>query len=680
MFYLPRTECHDNISKRKRSVANPLLCSIVFPTGDPQFLTKLVEAGAISILLSAIDPFTNGPDLLLQSLRLLNRILEVCTSYMRSPTCAQGPIASSKIVQTLYRKPRYIRHIHNILRQQTSTATIAKQITEVSKLITQTVEFADFAGDNSNWPRLPSEASRKRILVEQGVLDVLVYRMGSFILRDTRDHRDRLTGFLKPEDPRTRAKRQQEQMESAGEATGFVDNVLETTPEPATSLASLAPVLNAILAITRDSVEHSRRMHQAAWLSGIAPNYPRTLVSNDSKGKTSEKIDQFPPLATAALLAQHHRRFPRPPSSTGSSAFQTPQAHTPFPRESQTIDGEDQNRLSEFENGYIRALLVTPQRNDSLTTGKYTGSVLLPWLIARARFGDSLTRLAAIGLVTNLARVGMTTKKTPYILKALVLPILLQLLDGGVGFEGGPTNSTLRSGVDVVSRGIDRKTATEWQILENAPKILAAMVMDDSELQQSAVEHQAIKKLTDLVQRALKSETMSHSADKNVPLAAGLVTSTLLYNDHKMKMAEAAMRGLAALAATQDDIRAQVIKTGVLQSVVTALRPLDPTMPVSTQPDARVQHKAEDLYPAQVIIAAVGLVRALSRSINLLRTTLMDAHVGAPLFSLLTHPNIDVRIAATTVVCNLVLDFSPMKTVSCYSFYCKSVLFLTRWL
>ena len=48
----------------------------------------------------------------------------------------------------------------------------------------------------------------------------------------------------------------------------------------------------------------------------------------------------------------------------------------------------------------------------------------------------------------------------------------------------------------------------------------------------------------------------------------------------------------------------------------------------------------------------------------MLRTSLIDHGIANPVFDLLTHQSIKVQIAATEVITNLVLEVSPMRTVS----------------
>src|SRR5690606_35286739 len=202
-----------------------------------------------------------------------------------------------------------------------------------------------------------TEGARRRILVEHGVLDALVYRMGGFIVKDKRDHPELFTGKFVSEDPKAREGRLRDESSSTVKLGGYAEDMLHTAPPPASSLAKLAPILDAILAITRDSIENTRRMHQATWLSDLAPDYPRRLTSGEPKLKGIRKSGSstnlglnsstaFPPLAAAARIAQLTAlRNRHGPASADSSAFQTPQAHTPIPRESQITDDEEQARF-----------------------------------------------------------------------------------------------------------------------------------------------------------------------------------------------------------------------------------------------------------------------------------------------------------------------------------------------
>jgi len=68
--------------------------------------------------------------------------------------------------------------------------------------------------------------------------------------------------------------------------------------------------------------------------------------------------------------------------------------------------------------------------------------------------------------------------------------------------------------------------------------------------------------------------------------------------------------------------------------------------------------------PWFVITAACRLAQALSRSVGVLRTNLIDAGIAKPVFALLKEHDSRVREAATDVTTNLVLHFSPMREVS----------------
>ncbi|GAA6004110.1 uncharacterized protein JCM10292_005888 [Rhodotorula paludigena] len=85
-------------------------------------------------------------------------------------------------------------------------------------------------------------------------------------------------------------------------------------------------------------------------------------------------------------------------------------------------------------------------------------------------------------------------------------------------------------------------------------------------------------------------------------------------------------------------------------------------------------------YPSVgVRAAACHCVRALSRSVNVLRTELVECHAAGPLVSLLREDeNEVVKITATAAIANLLLDFSPMRSVlvdaGCVPRMCQLVL------
>lgn len=62
--------------------------------------------------------------------------------------------------------------------------------------------------------------------------------------------------------------------------------------------------------------------------------------------------------------------------------------------------------------------------------------------------------------------------------------------------------------------------------------------------------------------------------------------------------------------------------------------------------------------------AACQVVRALSRSVNVLRTDLVEAHAEDSLIQLLrADEDVEVQTTATAVFANLLLEFSPMRKV-----------------
>ncbi|RKO97880.1 ARM repeat-containing protein [Caulochytrium protostelioides] len=97
---------------------------------------------------------------------------------------------------------------------------------------------------------------------------------------------------------------------------------------------------------------------------------------------------------------------------------------------------------------------------------------------------------------------------------------------------------------------------------------------------------------------------------------------------------------LAAVCSLKEECRKAIIDQGMLAFTVRAM----------THPKPGIRS------------AACQFARSLSRSVKNLRTSLIDVGIDRCLLNLIQDESLPVRITATATLCNLVLDFSPMKS------------------
>jgi hypothetical protein len=209
---------------------------------------------------------------------------------------------------------------------------------------------------------------------------------------------------------------------------------------------------------------------------------------------------------------------------------------------------------------------------------------------------------------------------------------------------------------------------------ERAPKALAKLVQDSSTLQKAAVDAGAIKALAQLLKKTFDpfnesrqtmwSPTNLSPGEPTVGRNGEPDPRVLIVSPeamHAFRTRAAALRAIATLGQKDDSPRRIVIEASIMQYVYEALQPFE------SGKDALHQLKANNSVegnPSDVLVTACKTVTALSRSVSILRTSLIDAKIAKPIFKLLKHPNVKVQLAATAAVTNLVLNFSPMREVS----------------
>eukprot|EP01104_Vermistella_antarctica_P002976 TRINITY_DN13149_c0_g1_i1.p1 TRINITY_DN13149_c0_g1~~TRINITY_DN13149_c0_g1_i1.p1 ORF type:complete len:645 (-),score=148.50 TRINITY_DN13149_c0_g1_i1:41-1975(-) len=148
-------------------------------------------------------------------------------------------------------------------------------------------------------------------------------------------------------------------------------------------------------------------------------------------------------------------------------------------------------------------------------------------------------------------------------------------------------------------------------VREEAPRVLADIMHENEDIQQAAAEIDAICELAAFV--------------KCKPCS--------------VRQAETALTALAEISSKHEMSRKKVVHARVASDIVQFIRNDSPS----------------------VRLAACRCLLSLSRSISNLRTCLLDEGVAFPLFELLEDPCIDVAVTACSALCNVLLDFTPMK-------------------
>lgn len=483
------------------------------------------------------------------------------------------------------------------------------------------------------------------------------------------------------------------------EIIAYKDGLREYIPPASPSDDSFSAVLEAIASIASESKFRASQLLYHPSIMAIFPSIPANLAPIQQNSKAAWNAFNA---ATVHVRQSHSSAIdyflPLIPQSKSAQASAFPPLGSSDSREQSSLNGRGKlNSTSIWSD-------TSPEQNsllqDTQTVSEEPESPLVPYLIYTMRCREGQERLMASYLLTVLFRAGLINKAREPSLALLVIPLLVQMLDQEL--------TQVKAKTSLQDHDSLRNT---WSITEMAPQILALLITDSEHLQRASFQNKAMAKLSKLIKMAYdpvpESANEQHWSPINVNTADDSVEHTpssslgdpghsaLLV--HKIKVRESVLRAIASLIPFKEEHRKAVVDDGTIPYIVESLIP-NPQKPSSkineknekTEKKAgsnnlEVKQEGYGINPVGVLIAACAATRALARSVCLLRTTLVDHGVVAPIFPLLSHQDIEVQIAATAAVSNLVTEVSPMREVSTHQCYYRifvadlSVEFIGIW-
>ncbi|KAH6656725.1 armadillo-type protein [Truncatella angustata] len=282
---------------------------------------------------------------------------------------------------------------------------------------------------------------------------------------------------------------------------------------------------------------------------------------------------------------------------------------------------------------------------------------LIPWLVNLVRSRDGVEALAAASVLTSLYKCGFAYKSREVTLGLLVVPKLLQLLAAASGYDNQ-----------------DDLAPSQWFIIEQTPAVLSRLITDSEFLQKAASESNAVKTLSKLLKSTYDSPPPTApplwSPFNDMGAPQSIAADSHLGEPgvhpvlaHRIRLRETTLKALGSIAAFKEDYRKIIVDQDAVPYIIESLSP-SPGRPKQPRAEDQNSEEAKGQFgsnPTSVLVAACYATRMLSRSVSTLRTTLVDSGAAAPIYHLLRHADIDVQIAATAAICNLVTDFSPMR-------------------
>ncbi|KAJ9602010.1 hypothetical protein H2200_013569 [Cladophialophora chaetospira] len=461
--------------------------------------------------------------------------------------------------------------------------------------------------------------AQKRAIVDCGLLKVLAVRLASFIVAE---------GLVPPG--------------SDGLNEG---SPLAALPDPAPSCAHLSPVLEALCVLTEGSRSRTKIFLTNTTIRAVLPDHKDDFLASDIR-RAPWGASYFS--GAAVPRSRLHSPFePLLPSAPISEKTHAAQPGFP-PLGSATLVPKRRPSSLPTSNGAPTLPLTQDAAED------VEESSIISWLLYIVRESRGKRRLLAAKLLVSLDSLHFVKKSRGQSFASLLVPLLTRML------ELDPTQP------DAPHQLSGPYLSTGMHYTRAVPAVLAALVMDNVHMQRVAVEGNAIAKLSHGLKTTFDgpagrkvSPWEPHKQDRMETDSTSAAVSLgpdgpSCIARNEMSYREGCLKALAAIAPFEENYREKICDEGVLPHIVQALEPY--------QTQTSESHELEmNGNSASAILAACAAVRALARSVQALRTKLIEAEVAKPILRLMNSTNPELRIAATKVLSNLAMDFSAVK-------------------
>ncbi|KAI0154394.1 armadillo repeat protein [Xylariaceae sp. FL1272] len=589
-----------------------------FSTAGPAFLFPLYASGALQAVLSPSCLQNDRSNIVLAALRVLKGIAVAAPSASTS-----SPINPISLADLIFGNA----HLPSLLKilAPTERSTVSEsQILIVAFLIR----------------RLCREETHQNALVEGGILDALATKLATFAVAE---------GHVLP----------------GAEVRAKMEGLDKYIPQPASNSASLDEVLGAIAAIVTDSPFRASKLLYSPSILAIFPNFAN---ARSSKPNSPPEFIILPGLSpTRPRESEMDFLLPfTPPYTRGHGRHHHTAASTgtPVSKDSSGTNGRPSSKLQSTHVSWTPPEETAPRTTEA--TSSEVESPLVPWLIHLVRTRKGTESLMAASVLTSLFKTGCAYNKVrEQTVGLLVVPVLLWLLeDAETQAKESPAESP------------NRDTMAKISVLEEAPAVLSRLITDSEHLQKAAFDCNAVKTICRLFKGSFNTSfatVESHpwsphgSSNENMD---GLGPECRLGDDgqhpqliHQMRLRESALRALGALAIFKEEYRKAIVQQDAIPCIVDCLG----------QPESSATEQAKDYTvsnrrkarfennTSSILVAACYCVRMLSRSVSTLRTAMIDHGASKPLLKLLVDDDIEVKIAATQCLINLLPEFSPTR-------------------